>query len=93
MATAPPIACSRITSKIKQRVIIIAEHDVRWSLQKNLHSNRVNKFQAHMCVHLKVGFGAWSAPPMVDVTAWLPEMRLLSNTIESPDTTVSPAKQ
>ena len=30
---------------------------------------------------------------MVDVTAWLPEMRLLSNTIESPDTTVSPAEQ
>jgi hypothetical protein len=30
---------------------------------------------------------------MVDATAWLPEMRLLSNTIESPDTTVSPAEQ
>jgi hypothetical protein len=30
---------------------------------------------------------------MVDVTAWLPEMLLLLNTIESPDITVSPAEQ
>ena len=30
---------------------------------------------------------------MVDVTAWLLEMRLLSNTNESPDTTVFPAEQ
>jgi len=30
---------------------------------------------------------------MVSVAAWLPEMRLLSNNDENPDTNVSPAVQ
>jgi hypothetical protein len=36
---------------------------------------------------------AWIEPRKIDVMAMLPEMRLLLNTIESPDTTVSPALQ
>ena len=42
MATAPPIACLRVTSNTERARVIIAAHDARWSLTTSLRSNRVS---------------------------------------------------
>ena len=46
-----------------------------------------------MCVLSMIRIWCWNSLPMDDITAWLPEMLLSLNTIESPDITVSPAVQ